>query len=170
MQNVQAKENNKVVIDFSHVPATLLSKMKLASSECLNPTLVEISKKELFDQSPNSFDLILTQTNPESQMIIYNVLSSELRYVRPLMDYLVFFKDRPEKQRKLIEYAKIPDIIYDEFFAITMINIDDDYVEENLRNCFKLGLIENRRDFKKYYCKYLELSNENMGMKKVLTV
>lgn len=168
MQNTIVKESNKVVIDFSQVPATLLSKMKLASSECLNPTLVEISKKELFNQSPNTFDLILTQTNPDSQMLIYKVLNSELRYVRPLIDYLVFFKDNPKKQRRIIEYAKIPDIIYDEFFTITMIHIEDDYVEENLRKCFKEGLIENRRDFKNYYCKYLELSNENNSIKKVL--
>lgn len=163
----EVKEENERVIDFSGVPLLLLRKMKNAPKECLNPTLIELSKNNLFEDYPNKFDLLLSQTNPESQQIIFDALNSHLFVNRHCFDYLVYLKDNPEKQRRVIEYTEIPSIIYNEFFTLAMVSIEDDGLEKSLRQKFKEDLINNSHDFiyyKDQYYKSLNLKNNIMHL------
>ncbi len=154
MEKRTVERSNEVELDLSGIPQVLLEKIQSAPEDRLNLVLVNIAKSDYFKENPQAFNYVLTQTNPESQMIMYHVFSHELLTNDYIMEYLLFLTDKPDKQRRVLEYALIPDIIYNEFFALSMLSIEEDYIEERLRNCFKSGLINSTHDFIEYRRKF----------------
>ena len=72
-----------------------------------------------------------------------------------------------EQQRRVIEYTEIPSIIYNEFFTLAMVSIEDDGLEKSLRQRFKEDLINNSHDFiyyKDQYYKSLNIKNNIMHL------
>ena len=161
----EKQEENK--IDFTGVPLKLLEKMRNTSTTKLNPGLIQISKRQIFDIYPDKFDLVLTQTNPESQQIMCNVVDGNLITNRHCIDYLLYFTDCPDKQRKVLKFAAYPGILYEEMFMISMVGIEDEYVEDKLIDCFKRNLISNTHDYLYYKNMYERLSIKG-NIKKIL--
>ena len=112
----------------------------------------EVVKKEL--------DLILTQNDPESRRIMMEALNGNYD-LKHCVEYLLYYTDRPDKQRRVLKYSKTPDILYEEFFMVSMLAIEDSFVEEKMVECFKNHLINKVDDFLNYRYDYQMLSNSN---------
>ena len=83
--------------------------------------------------------------------IIPNEVQIEAIMLRRLDDYLDYFKNDPEKQERVRYYSRIPGIFDDEFFLITMINLNDPDIEKKLIKDFENNKIDNANDFWNHY-------------------
>ena len=121
------------------------------------------------EELKKELDLVLTQKNPESRKIMMEALSGDYD-TDHCIEYLLYYTDKPDKQRKVLKYSKTPDILYEEFFMISMLAIEDSFVEEKMYECFKKHLINKPDDFLNYRYDYQMLSNSKNAKAYSLTL
>ncbi len=83
--------------------------------------------------------------------IIPDEVQIEAIMIRRLEDYLNYYKDEPEKQERVRYYSKIPSIFEDEFFLISMVNMNNPEIEKKLIKDFENYEIDNIKDFMERY-------------------
>lgn len=169
MNHVMNKKGDNIEnIDLTGIPIEILEMLKKIEKNKISQILIQIAKSPFFKFHPEKFNLILTQSVPLSQQIMFEVLNSNLMLNSHCIKGLIEYTDNPFMQQKIVKYSLIPDIIYDELFLILMLGITDQYVEDNLIICFKNKLINNTHDFINYKRKYESLSQINQMTKKIV--
>ena len=103
-------------------------------------------------------------------MLKENDLDYDYMHNRKCLEYLRHYKDNPEFQERIIKYSSYPDILYEDFFMISMLGIEDTFVEEKLLECFSNNLINSLDDFIRYKNEYQQLSPSKTEMKLKMVV
>ena len=127
-------------------------------SKKVTGTLIEISNQPIFELYPDKLDLVLTQSNAESQLLMYEMINSAFIDNKVCIYYMLYYTDKPLKQRRVLKLARYPNILYEEFFMISMMGIKDEKIVDKLIYCFDKNLINNSHDFYHYRNKYDNLS------------
>lgn len=153
--------------DFNGISLNILKKLKESDPACINSQLLSIAKNAIFEYHPELFNFILTQTNPQSQMIIFEAINSKFIVNKNLIDLLIRYKNDPCKQRRILAYGDIPEIMHSDYYLLAMLSIENEYVESKMRKCFHNKLITREDDFNVYKNMYDKQLKLKLGAKKI---
>ena len=114
--------------------------------------LSAIASDKIFDENEKLFDLVLSQTSKHSQNIIYEAIKEGVS--NDILYLLVQNTDGYLKQERILRYSKYDAIIKNEIIFNDMLNIENEYVESELFELFRMNKIrtlDEYREKKSYF-------------------
>lgn len=127
--------------------------LKISNADIKNKeNLLMIAKDEMFRNNEELFDLILSQSSIKSQNVIYEAIRKNVN--KNVMSQLLCYSNDYKKQQRILKYYDCKIIFENELFFIDMINLESDFVERKLYECFKNNKIKSKDDYFQYRAKY----------------
>ena len=103
-----------------------------------------------------------------SQRNSFRNLTDEYKLKKKCLEYLRYYSNDPKKQHKVIFYSQILNIFLEEYFLISLIEIDDDHIESNMIKHFINNEIKNTHDFIHFYNQYTKTKEETVKIKELI--
>ena len=108
--------------------------------------LSAIASDKIFDENEKLFDLVLSQTSKHSQNIIYEAIKEGVS--NDILYLLVQNTDGYLKQERILRYSKYDAIIKNEIIFNDMLNIENEYVESELFELFRMNKIRTLDEYR----------------------
>lgn len=164
MNAIQTKNNASIGVTTKNASPKISKLLKELPKEQQTNVIIELANEPIFNFYPNLFNFIITQSNQESQRIIFDALNSKFLENKEYLMRLLEYTDKPEEQRKINRYVEIPEVFYNEKYYILMMQIKEPFVEEKMLEKFEKNEINNIQTYF-YYLRKFEIINR---MKKTL--
>ena len=126
--------------------------------------LSAIASDKIFDENEKLFDLVLSQTSKHSQNIIYEAIKEGVS--NDILYLLVQNTDGYLKQERILRYSKYDSIIKNEIIFNDMLNIENEYVESELFELFRMNKIRTLDEYREKRSYFSGIANFNGIFKK----
>lgn len=127
------------------ISENLLLKISKADQKS-KENLLRIARDEIFKKDEKLFDLVLSQTSIHSQNTIYKAIKQGVD--SKIMYHLIKNTNGYIKQERILKYSNCKAIFENELILIDMLNIENEYVENELYQLFRMNKIRNIEEYK----------------------